>query len=762
MKAIDVIREVKLKANGQWQGILSNIGAELPLNQHTACPACGGRDRFRFDDKDGNGTFICNQCGAGDGLDLVQRVLKVSVTEAAQEVANIIGIDTRSDYQPSRNEAQIQAQQAQHKKKQANQQAEKQKRFTARYNHLLSQVQQGESAYLNNKGLSGFTMPLLADGSLLIPLVNTGGAVAGAQVIKPNGDKRHLTDSTKKGSYYPINTPEHVSEVIITEGLATALTCHLIRPDALTVAAMDAGNLEPVAVQLRNQYADVTIIIAADNDIKPDEWNTGKISAEKAAKAVKGSVTLPPTEYKADWDDYRQHHGIEAAKQAFSVGLYQYYVGAELDMYELGSGEVITGTELALLEKMNKTYTHITIGGKHRVVSLKPCQVNGVTHVFEELPQFKNYFLHEGRIAKKLSLGDAWLKWKGKNYKPNGVGFYPEPKKCPNSVYNLFMGLAVEPVEGDCSTYLNHIKQVICAGDERAYQYVLSWLAHLFQKPDEKPSVAIAMKSVPGTGKGTLVRPLLEILGQYGVQVNGAEQITNKFNSMMANKLLIFADEATVAKASDGEKLRGIISEPTLNLERKGIDAEPMVNFSRLIFASNSTQALKAGIRERRYLVLEPDGTKAQDKAYFDNLYQWLNDNGASKLLHYLLHYDITHFDRHRAPQTDALKEEILFGLTGLYAYLYAELSKDEPFRGMARIPVSELIDSYLLWCKENNEEETEPAARRRVGSTMVKMGLDSSGRRGRGIGIVYELPSVNELRVRFAQMIGMGVSDVF
>ncbi|MDC9596183.1 hypothetical protein [Xenorhabdus anantnagensis] len=75
---------------------------------------------------------------------------------------------------------------------------------------------------------------------------------------------------------------------------------------------------------------------------------------------------------------------------------------------------------------------------------------------------------------------------------------------------------------------------------------------------------------------------------------------------------------------------------------------------------------------------------------------------------------------------------------------------------------VSELIDSYLLWCRENNEEETEPAARRRVGSTMVKMGLDSSGRRGRGIGIVYELPSVNELRVRFAQMIGMGVNDVF
>lgn len=30
MKPIDVIREVKLKANGQWQAILSHLGAEVP------------------------------------------------------------------------------------------------------------------------------------------------------------------------------------------------------------------------------------------------------------------------------------------------------------------------------------------------------------------------------------------------------------------------------------------------------------------------------------------------------------------------------------------------------------------------------------------------------------------------------------------------------------------------------------------------------------------------------------------------------------
>lgn len=327
MKPIDVIREVKLKANGQWQAILSYLGAEVPLNTHTACPHCGGKDRFRFDNKDGNGTFICNQCGSGDGLDLVQRVLGVSVTEAAKEVANIIGIDTRSACPPAYRRSEIKAQQdelkAQQAEKQANEKREKHKRFIERYNRTIANVQRGRSDYLKAKGLHGFEMDLLQDGSLIIPLLDAGGVITGAQTIKPNGDKRLLSDSAKSGSYYPINEPVNVSTVIIAEGLATALTCHLIQPEAHTVAAIDAGNLIHVAKVMRVKYPESKIIIAGDNDIKPGQDNTGKLAAEKAAKAVNGVAVLPPTDDKADWDDYRLSHGIEAARQAFNEILEQ-------------------------------------------------------------------------------------------------------------------------------------------------------------------------------------------------------------------------------------------------------------------------------------------------------------------------------------------------------------------------------------------------------------------------------------------------------
>ncbi|KJF78435.1 DNA primase [Morganella morganii] len=324
MGSIDLIRAVKLKANGQWQGILSAVGADLPVNTHTACPGCGGKDRFRFDDKDGNGTFICNQCGAGDGLDLVQRVLGVGVTEAAKEVAGIIGIDTRSDHLPAREQISVNGQQESHRAAQQQNEArdatERLKLFTARYSSLLSQVQQGEASYLAGKGLTGFMLPLLPDGSILIPLMNVTGTITGAQMIKPDGGKRLLTDSTKKGSYYPVNAPECVSEVIIAEGLATALTCHLIRPDALTVAAMDAGNLIHVAKHFRDQYARATLIIAADNDAD-NTVNTGREKAEAAAWAVNGQVTIPAT--SGDWNDVYQAEGLDASVQAFNQGMYQ-------------------------------------------------------------------------------------------------------------------------------------------------------------------------------------------------------------------------------------------------------------------------------------------------------------------------------------------------------------------------------------------------------------------------------------------------------
>ncbi|MBL1262457.1 DUF7146 domain-containing protein [Methylomicrobium sp. RS1] len=80
-------------ALGKWPSILTMLGVdqEFLKNKHGPCPICGGKDRFRFDDKGGKGSYYCSGCGAGDGFDLLQKLNGWTFAEAAKRVEEIIG-----------------------------------------------------------------------------------------------------------------------------------------------------------------------------------------------------------------------------------------------------------------------------------------------------------------------------------------------------------------------------------------------------------------------------------------------------------------------------------------------------------------------------------------------------------------------------------------------------------------------------------------------------------------------------------------------
>lgn len=322
MRNIDLIREVTAAATDRWPEILGFIGVSVPASPrtHTACPACGGKDRFRFDDN-GRGSHFCNQCGAGDGLDLIKKVNNCDATKAAEIVADALGIDYQTAEMPEVTSQRKSLSATKGQKSALDQ--EQHTKFADRYRKLGQKVTFGESPYLLGKGLEGFTFSILPDGGLLLPLRDESGEVVAAQTISPSGEKRLIAGSAKKGSFYTINAVETPPCILIAEGLATALSVHLMRPDALAVAAIDAGNLLPVAQVLRVSHPDAQIIIAADNDLAEGAKNVGIEHAEKAALAVAGWVSAPPTDKKADWDDYRQQHGLEAAAKAFASALYQ-------------------------------------------------------------------------------------------------------------------------------------------------------------------------------------------------------------------------------------------------------------------------------------------------------------------------------------------------------------------------------------------------------------------------------------------------------
>lgn len=79
----------------RWPFLLRHhgIGVEHLQNKHGPCPACGGNDRYRFDNRRARGDFYCNKCGPGDGFDLLQRVHGWSFAEARRRVVETLGID---------------------------------------------------------------------------------------------------------------------------------------------------------------------------------------------------------------------------------------------------------------------------------------------------------------------------------------------------------------------------------------------------------------------------------------------------------------------------------------------------------------------------------------------------------------------------------------------------------------------------------------------------------------------------------------------
>lgn len=78
---------------GKWPGVLAQLGVDEKFltGRHSPCPGCGGTDRFRFDNAEGKGTWICSQCGAGGGFKLLEMVHGWDFREAAKRIDEVVG-----------------------------------------------------------------------------------------------------------------------------------------------------------------------------------------------------------------------------------------------------------------------------------------------------------------------------------------------------------------------------------------------------------------------------------------------------------------------------------------------------------------------------------------------------------------------------------------------------------------------------------------------------------------------------------------------
>lgn len=143
-------------------------------------------------------------------------------------------------------------------------------------------------------------------GDLVLPLHDGAGSLRGLQFIKPDGEKKYLTGTSKAGNYYLIGEP--TGTLIVAEGFATAASIHEATGHPVAVA-FDANNLKPVALALRAQHPAAKLIIAGDND----ESGVGQTAAQAAAKAAGGVFVVPPR-VGMDFNDLAVQDGPEAVR----------------------------------------------------------------------------------------------------------------------------------------------------------------------------------------------------------------------------------------------------------------------------------------------------------------------------------------------------------------------------------------------------------------------------------------------------------------
>ena len=302
------VTETVKQACGHWPRILPALGVKVIKNRHQACPVCGGSDRFRFDDKEGRGTWYCNQCGAGDGLKLVEKVFGVTPSVAAGKVNAVTG-----NLPPVAPEVIAAAE--------AETDADR-KAAVALAVRLMEKIRPATgNAYLTRKGFPAqecLTLTVIhktggvtfRTGDVVVPLYDDTGALVNLQLINADGLKRTLKGGQVKGACHIIEGKKQAGKRLwIAEGYATALTVHHLTGETVMVA-LSSVNLLSLASLARQKYPACQIVLAADRDLNGD----GQSKAAAAADACEGVVALPPV--FGDWNDAFMQKGEETTRKA--------------------------------------------------------------------------------------------------------------------------------------------------------------------------------------------------------------------------------------------------------------------------------------------------------------------------------------------------------------------------------------------------------------------------------------------------------------
>lgn len=291
--------QVRDAALGRWKDLIFPafaITVPPQKNKHGPCPICGGTDRFRCDDKQGKGTWICNQCGAGDGFELIVKSRGYTHSEVLKEVGAILGLSvdstvTDEDRQKWKDDEDKRRLQEEMDIRKAQDAASKR----AERMWKAKSVDR-DCPYLERKQVKNYGCKINGKGNLLVPLFDIDGKLWNIQEIHADGFKPYLKGARLNGCFYIIGEITQPNQIVcMAEGYATGASIYEAT-GRTTILSFQSGNTDKVGIAIHSKYPDLQLVYCTDDDSHSDPPDAGLKASNKAVAATGGIIVLPKFE----------------------------------------------------------------------------------------------------------------------------------------------------------------------------------------------------------------------------------------------------------------------------------------------------------------------------------------------------------------------------------------------------------------------------------------------------------------------------------
>jgi hypothetical protein len=352
----------------------------------------------------------------------------------------------------------------------------------------------------------------------------------------------------------------------------------------------------------------------------------------------------------------------------------------------------------------------------------------------------------------------------------NRLAFTPRP--VPQDVLNLWEGPTISLKPGPWRSISRFLRDVVCGGDPPTYMYLLSYIAHMLQKPEEKPGILIFLRGGQGIGKGTFFRLIHRIWGATTWQVNRVEHVTEGFNSCLERSFAVLLDEALFAgdnKSADA--LKSIVTEPLIGIEEKYQPRRMVQSLHRFFAATNSEHIGKVELDDRRIVIITVSESRKGDHTYWRRVHAAIDGAEAEAFAYEMLRRDIRKFDPRVRPKRPELIDQKIRSLQGLERWWFERLSQglipevgggfgmtygDRDWVGSEFVSTDSLLGSFQKF--NRGARLHQPATSNELSSTLRKLCKSAVSDRQSVGGTMkrgHILPSLTQARKDFEGALG-------